>query len=191
LTVEDHPPIARLVKATVLFDTTVPRYFAAINECGVLRLAFPRALITTGVLLELQQARRPVAEAGGNLGLLLDDPAWAEVVQLTGQQILEVEQLRLAFHTPEELLAKATTDLGEFETIVAAQGPRRSADRDGGRTRGPCGSRPRPGLLSVHPRLHDRGDSECARTDGILGALWPPAGCGTTAAERRPRLFHR
>jgi hypothetical protein len=121
LTVEDHPPIARLVKATVLFDTTVPRYFAAINECGVLRLAFPRALITTGVLLELQQARRPVAEAGGNLGLLLDDPAWAEVVQLTGQQILEVEQLRLAFHTPEELLAKATTDLGEFETIVAAQ----------------------------------------------------------------------
>jgi predicted nucleic acid-binding protein len=119
--VDDHPPIARLVKATVIFDTTVARYFAAIGECGALRRAFPRALITTGVLRELQLAQRPVEAAGGDLGPLLDEPAWAEVLELTGPQIVDVEQLRLAFHDPEELLARATTDLGEFETIVGAQ----------------------------------------------------------------------
>ena len=32
---DDHPPIARPIKAQVLFDTTVPRYFAVINECSV------------------------------------------------------------------------------------------------------------------------------------------------------------
>lgn len=32
-----------------------------------------------------------------------------------------MEQLRLAFHAPEDLLQKETTDLGEFETIVASQ----------------------------------------------------------------------
>ncbi len=118
---DDHPPIARLVKAQVFFDTTVPRYFAAINECSVLRLAFPRALITTGVELELDKARRPVKASGGDLAPLLDDPPWAEVVELTGSQIVNVEQLRLAFHSPQELLEKETTDLGEFETIVASQ----------------------------------------------------------------------
>lgn len=118
---DDHPPIARLIKAQVLFDTTVPRYFAVINECSVLRRAFPRALITTGVRLELEKARRPVAASGGNLGGLLDDPPWAQVVELTGSQIVDVEQLRLAFHSPQELLEKETIDLGEFETIVASQ----------------------------------------------------------------------
>jgi|NGEPerStandDraft_6_1074524.scaffolds.fasta_scaffold43585_2 hypothetical protein len=118
---DDHPPIARLIKAQVLFDTTVPRYFAVINECPVLREAFPRALITTGVELELAKARRPVAASGGDLGGLLDDPPWAQVVELTGLQIIDVEQLRLAFHSPQELLEKETTDLGEFETIVASQ----------------------------------------------------------------------
>ena len=118
---DDHPPMARLIKAQVLFDTTVPRYFAVINECPVLRQAFPRALITTGVELELAKARRPVAASGGNLGGLLDDPPWAQVVELTGSQIVDVEQLRLAFHSPQELLEKETTDLGEFESIVASQ----------------------------------------------------------------------
>jgi len=118
---DDHPPIARLIKAQVLFDTTVPRYFAVINECPVLRQAFPRALITTGVELELAKARRPVAVGGGDLGGLLDDPPWAQVVELTGSQIVDVEQLRLAFHSPQDLLEKETTDLGEFETIVASQ----------------------------------------------------------------------
>lgn len=118
---DDHPPIARLIKAQVLFDTTVPRFFAVINECPVLRQAFPRALITTGVELELAKARRPVAASGGNLGGLLDDPPWAEVVELTGSQIVDVEQLRLAFHSPQELLEKETTDLGEFEAIVASR----------------------------------------------------------------------
>jgi DNA-binding transcriptional ArsR family regulator len=118
---DDHPPIARLIKAQVLFDTTVPRYFAVINECSVLRRAFPRALITTGVRLELEKARRPVRASGGDLGPLLDDPPWAELVELTGSQIVDVEQLRLAFHSPQELLEKETTDLGEFETIVASQ----------------------------------------------------------------------
>lgn len=118
---DDHPPIARLIKAQVLFDTTVPRYFAVINECPVLRQAFPRALITTGVELELEKARRPVAASAGDLGALLDDPPWAQVVELTGLQIVDVEQLRLAFHSPQELLDKETTDLGEFETIVASQ----------------------------------------------------------------------
>jgi predicted nucleic acid-binding protein len=118
---DDHPPIARLVRAQVLFDTTVPRYFAVINECSVLRQAFPRALITTGVDLELEKARRPVKASGGDLGPLLNDPAWAEVVELTGSQIVDVEQLRLAFHSPQELLEKETADLGEFETIVASR----------------------------------------------------------------------
>ena len=118
---DDHPPIARLIKAQVLFDTTVPRYLAVINECSVLRRAFPRALITTGVRLELEKARRPVRTSGGDLGPLLDDPPWAEVVELTGSQIVDVEQLRLAFHSPQELLEKETTDLGEFETIVASR----------------------------------------------------------------------
>ena len=118
---DDHPPIARPIKAQVLFDTTVPRYFAVINECSVLRRAFPRALITTGVRLELENARTPVRTAGGDLAPLLDDPPWAEVVELTGSQIVDVEQLRLAFHSPQELLEKETADLGEFETIVASQ----------------------------------------------------------------------
>jgi hypothetical protein len=118
---DDHPPIARLIRAQVFFDTTVPRYFAVINECSVLRLAFPRALITTGVELELEKARRPVRASGGELGPLLDDPPWAEVVELTGSQIVDVDQLRLAFHSPQELLEKETADLGEFETIVASQ----------------------------------------------------------------------
>ena len=65
---DDHPPIARLIKAQVLFDTTVPRYFAVIDECPVLRQAFPRALITTGVELELAKARRPVAAQWGKPG---------------------------------------------------------------------------------------------------------------------------
>jgi hypothetical protein len=118
---DDHPPIARLIKAQVLFDTTVPRYFAVINECSVLRLAFPRALITTGVELELAKARMPVKASGGDLAPLLDEPAWADVVELTGTQIVDVEQLRLAFHSPQDLLDKETADLGEFETIVASQ----------------------------------------------------------------------
>ena len=118
---DDHPPIARLIKAQVLFDTTVPRYFAVINECSVLRRAFPRALITTGVRLELEKARRPVRASGGDLAPLLDDRPWAEVVELTGSQIVDVEQLRLAFHSPQELLEKETTDLGEFEAIVASR----------------------------------------------------------------------
>lgn len=118
---DDHPPIARLIKAQVFFDTTVPRYFAVINECAMLCQAFPRALITTGVELELEKARRPVKASGGDLAPLLDDPPWAEVVELTGPQIIDVEQLRLAFHSPQDLLQKETTDLGEFETIVASQ----------------------------------------------------------------------
>lgn len=120
---DDHPPIARLIKAEVFFDTTVPRYFAVINDCAVLRQAFPRALITSGVALELEKARRPVKALGGDVGALLDDPPWAEIVELTGSQIVDVEQLRLAFDAPEDLLQKETTDLGEFET----SSPRRFA----------------------------------------------------------------
>ena len=118
---DDHPPISRLIKAQVFFDTTVPRYFAVINECAVLRKACPSALITTGVELELGNCRAPVRAAGGDLGPLLNEPAWAKVVELTGSQIVDVEQLRLAFHSPEDLLRKETVDLGEFETIVASQ----------------------------------------------------------------------
>lgn len=128
---DDHPPTARLIKAQVLFDTTVPRYFAVINECPVLRQAFPRALITTGVELELAKARRPVRASGGDLAPLLDDRSWAEVVELTGPQIVDVEQLRLAFHSPQELLEKETTDLGEFETVVASQALGGLPDRQG------------------------------------------------------------
>jgi hypothetical protein len=120
----DQPPIGRLLKATVFFDTTVPRYFGVINECAVLRSAFPRALITTGVELELTKARGPVAEVGGDLGPLLDDPGWAGVVELVDHaQILDVEQLRLGIgaNRPEDLLLKETQDLGEFETVVASQ----------------------------------------------------------------------
>ncbi len=119
----DQPPIGRLLKATVFFDTTVPRYFGVINECAVLRSAFPRALITTGVERELTKARGPVAEVGGDLGPLLDDPGWAGVVELVDYaQILDVEQLRLGgANRPEDLLVKETKDLGEFETVVASQ----------------------------------------------------------------------
>jgi hypothetical protein len=121
--VNDQPPIGRLLKATVFFDTTVPRYFGVINECAVLRSAFPRALITTGVELELTKARAPVAKVGGDLGPLLDDPCWAGVEELVDAQILDVEQLRLGLgaNRPEDLLLKETKDLGEFETIVASQ----------------------------------------------------------------------
>lgn len=119
----DQPPIGRLLKATVFFDTTVPRYFAVINECAVLRDAFPKALITTGVQLELTKGRKPVADLGGDLGPLLDDPCWAAVEELVGAQILDVEQLRLGIgaNQPEDLLIKDTKDLGEFETVVASQ----------------------------------------------------------------------
>jgi predicted nucleic acid-binding protein len=121
--VDDHPPIGRLLKATVFFDTTVPRHFGVINECTVLRNAFPRALITTGVELELTNARGPVAKLGGDLGPLLDDPCWAGVEELVDAQILDVEQLRLGLgaNRPEDLLLKETKDLGEFETVVASQ----------------------------------------------------------------------
>jgi hypothetical protein len=122
--VNDQPPIGRLLKATVFFDTTVPRYFGVINECAVLRSAFPRALITTGVELELTKARGPVAKLGGDLGPLLDDPCWAGIEELVDDaQILDVEQLRLGIgaNRPEDLLLKETKDLGEFETVVASQ----------------------------------------------------------------------
>jgi len=121
--VNDQPPIGRLLKATVFFDTTVPRHFGVINECAVLRSAFPRALITTGVELELTNARGPVAKLGGDLGPLLDDPCWAGVEELVDSQILDVEQLRLGLgaNRPEDLLLKETKDLGEFETVVASQ----------------------------------------------------------------------
>ena len=119
----DQPPIGRLLKATVFFDTTVPRYFGVINECAVLRSAFPRALITTGVELELTNARAPVAKLGGDLRPLLDNPCWAGVEELVDAQILNVEQLRLGLgaNRPEDLLLKETKDLGEFETVVASQ----------------------------------------------------------------------
>ena len=119
----NQPPIGRLLKATVFFDTTVPRHFGVINECAVLRRAFPRALITTGVELELTNARGPVAKLGGDLGPLLDDPCWAGVEELVDAQILDVEQLRLGLgaNRPEDLLFKETKDLGEFETVVASQ----------------------------------------------------------------------
>lgn len=120
----DQPPIGRLLKATVFFDTTVPRYFGVIDECAVLRSAFPRALITTGVELELTKARGPVKKLGGDLGPLLDDPCWAGIEELVDHsQILDVEQLRLGLgaNRPEDLLLKQTKDLGEFETVVASQ----------------------------------------------------------------------
>jgi len=74
----------------------------------VLRRAFPRALITTGVELELTNARGPVAKLGGDLGPLLDDPCWAGVEELVDAQILDVEQLRLGLgaNRPEDLLFK-------------------------------------------------------------------------------------
>ena len=179
---DDHPPIARLIKAQVFFDTTVPRYFAVVNECSVLRRAFPRALITTGVELELEKARRPVRAGGGDLAPLLDDPPWAEVVELTGSQIVDVEQLRLAFHSPQELLEKETTDLGEFETIVASQAlgglPIVMEDSLGARVASGRG-------LACYQAIHVcmMIAIRAAEREGLVDALWAAIGRWPEAAQ--------
>jgi hypothetical protein len=116
------PPLARLWQPYVYFDTQVPRYFAVVKECGVLRAAFPRVRVVTGVQRELEAARPHVIQEGGDLCGLLDDPAWAEVEELTElKDITAARALQCGMTSMAVLASHPLKNLGESETIVRSQ----------------------------------------------------------------------
>src|ERR1035437_9385474 len=115
------PPLARLWQPHVYFDTQVPRYFAVLGECAVLRAAFPRVRVMTGVQHELEAARPFVIDEGGDLCGLLDDPAWAEVEELTERKdIVAARALQCGMTSMPVLREHPLKNLGESEIIVRA-----------------------------------------------------------------------